>query len=438
VDDVVIVGAGPAGAVAGLVLARAGARVRIVDRATFPRDKLCGDTLNPGALARLHALGIAGPIETRGLPVDGMILTGERGVSVEGRYPPAQSGRAIMRRDLDWALLQAAIAAGCQFDPGVTVRGPIVLTSRLPGTQLAVDSRSSRSELGIESNPTRDGLGPGGESRARIAGVRVGTSAGGMAMAAPITIAADGRRSTIAFGLGLARHPAPRRWAIGAYFENFASAGAADPRRRRAAGSCDRPTESVAAAPVLGEMHVRRGRYIGVAPVPGGLTNVCLVRPSGPGDPQLADARALLTRELARDPLLADRAAAARLVAPPVVLGPLAVDVRPTALDGLLIAGDAAGFIDPMTGDGLRFAIRGGELAAGAALDVLAHGWSGVHARLAAVRAREFGAKWRFNRALRAVVGSSPAVDAAALAARVAPAAFRALIARAGDCAAAC
>jgi len=91
VDDVVIVGAGPAGAVAGLVLARAGARVRIVDRATFPRDKLCGDTLNPGALARLRALGIAGPIETRGLPVDGMILTGERGVRVEGRYPPAQS-----------------------------------------------------------------------------------------------------------------------------------------------------------------------------------------------------------------------------------------------------------------------------------------------------------------------------------------------------------
>ena len=52
-------------------------------------------------------------------------------------------------------------------------------------------------------------------------------------------------------------------------------------------------------------------------------------------------------------------------------------------IDGLLLAGDAAGFIDPMTGDGLRFAVRGGELAAAAALEALEHGWSGVHARLA-------------------------------------------------------
>jgi hypothetical protein len=119
---------------------------------------------------------------------------------------------------------------------------------------------------------------------------------------------------------------------------------------------------------VLGEMHIRRGRYIGVAPIPGGLTNVCLVRPSRPGDADLRDPAALLSRELMRDPLLRDRAADARLAAPPVVLGPLAVDATGARLDGLLLAGDAAGFIDPMTGDGLRFAVRGGELAAAAAM----------------------------------------------------------------------
>src|SRR6185369_4981752 len=99
-DDVLIVGAGPAGAVAGAILARRGARVRLVDRATFPRDKLCGDTVNPGTLARLEDLGLAGGLDTRGLRVDGMIVTGERGVAIAGRYPDGRSGRAISRRDL--------------------------------------------------------------------------------------------------------------------------------------------------------------------------------------------------------------------------------------------------------------------------------------------------------------------------------------------------
>src|SRR5262245_19636762 len=131
-------------------------------------------------------------------------------------------------------------------------------------------------------------------------------------------------------------------------------------------------------------MHVRKNCYIGVAAVPGGLTNVCLVKPSGPADADLRDPAALLIRELARDSMLRDRAAGARLVAPVVVLGPLAIDVDDPALDGLLLAGDASGFIDPMTGDGLRFAVRGGELAAAAALRALERGWTGVHRRLTA------------------------------------------------------
>src|SRR5471032_579021 len=106
--DVLIVGAGPAGSVAGIVLARAGARVRIVDRATFPRDKLCGDTVTPGTLARLTRLGTAQDTDARGLRVDGMLVTGARGVAIEGRYPEGRSGRAILRRDLDWLLLQQA------------------------------------------------------------------------------------------------------------------------------------------------------------------------------------------------------------------------------------------------------------------------------------------------------------------------------------------
>jgi flavin-dependent dehydrogenase len=372
--DCLIVGAGPAGAVAALLLARAGARVRLVDRASFPRDKLCGDTINPGTLALLARLGVAASIDARSLPVAGMRITGARGVVIEARYPPPLCGRAIVRRELDWRLVQHAVAAGCEFEPGVTVRGAVVDCARKPavvGVRLAA-----------------------GELRARV------------------TIAADGRRSTLAFDLGLTRHPPrPRRWAIGAYVES--------------------PHGGTG---VTGEMHIRAGRYIGIAPVPGGMTNICLVKPSRPGDADFRDPAALLRLEIAADPLLRDRFGALRFVAPPVVLGPLAVDDARDGIDGLVLAGDAAGFVDPMTGDGLRFAVQGGELAARAALDALEHGWSGVHACLAARRRRAFAGKHRFNRALRTLVGSPRAVGAATAAARVIPFAVRALVARAGDC----
>lgn len=386
--DVLIVGAGPAGAVAAVVAARAGARVRLVDRAVFPRGKLCGDTVNPGTLRRLRRLGMAGGIDDGGLRVDGMTVTGEGGVSIDGPYPPGLYGRAMIRRELDARLLQRALDAGCQFDAGVTVHGATI--------------------------------SEGGHGRL-VTGVALH---GGGGLRAAVTIAADGRRSALAFGLGLARHPDnPKRWAIGAYFENVMPHGV-----RR--GSDPRLTPSA-----FGEMHVRRGRYIGVAPVPGGLTNVCLVRPSYPGDPDLRDPSAALARAIAADPQLRERFQSARMVAPPTLLGPLAVEPSGTAIDGLLLAGDAAGFIDPMTGDGLGFAVRGGELAAQAALQALEHGWAGVHRRLAGERYRAFHHKWRFNRALRALVSSPRLVRAAAAAAALAPGALRAVIARAGDCA---
>src|SRR5438874_2742819 len=125
-DDVLIVGAGPAGAVAAAVLARAGARVRLLDRATFPRDKLCGDTVNPGTLAELRRLSLATSIDARGIRVDGMRITGPGGVTIEGRYPEGLHGRALLRRDLDWALLQQAVDAGVRFEPALPVRRAIV------------------------------------------------------------------------------------------------------------------------------------------------------------------------------------------------------------------------------------------------------------------------------------------------------------------------
>ena len=380
-DDVLIVGAGPAGAVAAVVLARAGVRVRLIDRAAFPRDKLCGDTINPGTLGMLRRLGLAAAVEQRALPIDGMIVTGEGGIAVEGRYPRDQRGLAISRRDFDAMLLEQAVAAGAAFDC-ITVREALV--------------------DGPEAAPIVRGVVAGNGARHQLH--------------ARVVLAADGRRSTLAFGLRLVTHPPrPKRWAIGAYFE--------DPIRS-----------------TFGEMHIRRGRYIGVSPLGGGLSNVCLVLPWSGGSAR-AESRAcdfrdppgLLRDAIAAEPALRHRFGGRAPVRSPIMLGPLAVDVVRGDLDGLVLAGDAAGFIDPMTGDGLRFAVRGGELAAAAALDALAHGWSGVHARLRAARQREFASKWRLNRTLRALVSSGPGVRAASVGARLAPGIVRRLIVEAGD-----
>ncbi|HEX7798197.1 MAG TPA: FAD-dependent monooxygenase [Vicinamibacterales bacterium] len=377
--DVVIAGAGPAGSVAAIVLARAGARVALIDRAPFPRHKLCGDTLNPGVLGILQRLKLSSMVEACGLPIAGMILTGEGGEAVQGRYPNGLVARSIKRSDFDWALVQDAVASGANFFDETTVLEPIVETE-----------------------------GP----QASVRGVWVRSRDIKRAIRGKATIAADGRRSRIAFTLGLSRHPVrPRRWAVGVYAE-------------RVDGTSD-----------LGEMHIRRGRYIGVAPLPNGVTNVCLVKPSSGSDPDLADPLGAVRAALATDRVLRERFARARFVTPPTVIGPLAIDATNAPVpDGLLLAGDAAGFIDPMTGDGLRFAIRGGELAAEAALRALADGWTGLHDRVTELRRQEFQSKYRFNRALRSVVGSRVAVRAATAGAFVLQPLLRSLIFRAGDC----
>src|SRR5205085_3451134 len=77
--DVIVCGAGPAGAVAATVVARGGARVLLLDRARFPREKLCGDTINPGTVALLRRLRLDAALDAPAIPVDGMVVSGEHG-----------------------------------------------------------------------------------------------------------------------------------------------------------------------------------------------------------------------------------------------------------------------------------------------------------------------------------------------------------------------
>jgi menaquinone-9 beta-reductase len=379
--DVLIAGAGPAGSIAAIRLAHAGVRVLLVDRARFPRDKLCGDTLNPGAMRVLDRVGLRASIEAVSRPLEGMLITGNGGVHVRGTYGHGLYARALTRRVLDQVLVNAAIAAGVQFQDGVRVDGPLVdETGGRPTVRGAVLCRTAA-----------------GSSRIRVP--------------AQVTIAADGRRSALAFALGLASHPpAPRRWAVGAYFEGLTGLD------------------------TVGEMHVRGPHYIGVSPIgDAGLANVCLVTPARDG---FADPARLLERHVAADPVLGPRAVAARRVTAPAILGPLAVDARAAGAPGLLLAGDAAGFVDPMTGDGLRFAMCGAELAADVALAALEDPGIDAVGRLADARAQAFGTKYGVNRLLRRLIGTPRRVSVMAISARVAPGILRQMIRYAGDVAA--
>jgi geranylgeranyl reductase family protein len=372
--NVLIAGAGPAGSIAALVLARAGVRVTVIDRAQFPRDKLCGDTVNPGAMAILRRLGVA-HVADDGLAVHGMVVTGESGVRCQGRYADGLVGRALRRHQLDERLLRAATDAGATIEERTLVREPIVENGRVRGVVVS---------------------GPDGHARS---------------LDARMVIAADGASSRLARALQLSRHSArPRRWAVGAYFEGV---------------------DAGTPGPPVGEMHVRSDRYVGVAPLSNDVTNVCVVTADRAA---LRDPARLVCETLRRDAILAPRFSSARQVTPPVCLGPLAVDNVACGMPGLLLAGDAAGFIDPMTGDGLRFAFRGGELAASAALMALEQGHDNVHEWLARARRREFAPKWRFNRTLRALVGSAAAVGVAARVATIAPSVIEQVVRYAGDC----
>ncbi|HVG84956.1 MAG TPA: NAD(P)/FAD-dependent oxidoreductase [Vicinamibacterales bacterium] len=376
-SDVVVAGAGPAGALAACLLARAGARVTLVDRSRFPRPKLCGDTLNPGAVALLRQHVDLSPLEARATPIAGMLLSGPGPVFVRGAYDADAPGLGVTREVLDAWLVEAAVRAGATLVEGATVTGP---------------------EIGADGT---------------VAGVRVRGRDGSTARyPATFTLGADGRRSRLGEACGLSRcAPRPRRWAIGAYFEGVAGLSA------------------------LGEMHVRDGHYLGVAPTADGRANACLVQPRTRGTAAWPAPDALLAARLRADPVLGPRFRRAVATARASVLGPLAIDTRVPGCAGLFLLGDAAGFIDPMTGDGIRLALASAELAVATVSDVLNGRIAApvAHLRYArALRAR-IGRKRAFNRAIRGLVSSPRNV---ALAARVAifwPGAFGAAIRYAGD-----
>jgi geranylgeranyl reductase family protein len=134
--DAVVVGAGPGGSIAALVLARAGARVALVDKAAFPRDKACGDLIGPRGVRVLEELGVSVPDAGQGAD---LLVAGPSGnrsrLPAFGGRSYAGHGIVVPRLAFDDALRRAAIASGAQpvrarisaveQDPGGPVRALI-------------------------------------------------------------------------------------------------------------------------------------------------------------------------------------------------------------------------------------------------------------------------------------------------------------------------
>jgi geranylgeranyl reductase family protein len=377
--DVVVAGGGPAGAAVACLLARRGRDVLLLDAARFPRDKVCGEAVSPGAWPLLDAMGAADRVRALSPhTLRGMQLVSPDGTSFRGEYRGRERpGFAVRRLALDQALLDAARDAGVEVREGVRVTGLL-------------------REGGAVAGLLTETGGEAGSCRARV------------------TVGADGRRSAVARSLGLLReHPRMRRFAVRGYWEGVEALGD------------------------VGEMHVGGGGYCGVAPLSPTLANVTFVLDRRELAPAGGDLEAFYRDSLRRRwPRLAERLEGAHLAFPPRAIGPLALDCRAVTAPGAVLVGDAAGFYDPFTGEGVTLALRTAELAA-AALDLSLEERASLPPRrlLAYERSRHDATrdKFRFNRLVQVAVGWPGAANAVARRLRRRPDLADRLVSIAGD-----
>jgi geranylgeranyl reductase family protein len=130
--DVLVIGAGPAGAAAARVLAASGRDVLLVDRCEFPRDKICGDGLIPDALAALERLGVATSVLAHSRASSAVRVYAPNGTHVSAAIDLG----CVPRQRLDALLREAAVSAGARFLAPFTLVGALDDGGRVAGAQL--------------------------------------------------------------------------------------------------------------------------------------------------------------------------------------------------------------------------------------------------------------------------------------------------------------
>ena len=330
--DAIVVGGGPAGSATATHLARVGKSVLLLERSALGRDKPCGECFSPPVRGLLHELGVLEKVVQSGAgALSGATVHMTEGGTFTGLYSAyaktnrwaAEGGLVVERRILDKLLWENAASCGAEARTHVAVRGVL-----------------------------RDEASANSTTAGRIVGVR--TDAGNFT--ATVLIGADGSRSRIAEAMRVVR-PIRRLQKIGlvAHFQM--------PQEAHVEG----------AKPI--EMYVSPTQAAcGFAVGASGVATLAFEIPLSENRALAALGKVAYLEQCLRSlPLLQARLSGAALLRVATV-GNFGHTVTTPVADGALLVGDAAAFIDPFTGEGVYFALRGAKLAAQALLSALHHG----------------------------------------------------------------
>lgn len=338
--DVIVVGAGPAGASAAYHCASAGLDVLLLEKASFPRDKVCGDGLTPRAVAELVRMGVPmreqdGWIRNRGLRVVG------GGHRLELPWPELSSypsyGLARARTTLDQTLAEHARAAGAKLLESTAVTRPVrdERTGRVVGVRARAVDHDGRRTVDAGSELT---------------------------YRAPVVVAADGVSARLATTVGrVKRDDRPMGVAVRTYFRT--------PRH-------DDPwmeshLELWDGEP--GRSNLMPG-YGWIFSLGDGTANVGLGSVSSTAAATKVDYKDLFARWMANAPAEWEFTPDNQVGPVRGAALPMGFNRGPLYAEGLLLAGDAAGMVSPFNGEGIAYGLQAGRVAADAIAQGLARG----------------------------------------------------------------